>query len=118
MKILIVEDNPGDLAMIQRQLHSAGFGHLITATTGAEGLQLINEAHPDFLITDTVLPDMEGFEVLKYYKESHATPAIMMTGSLNAMDAERARRAGADDFVVKNTGMSQLVHSLRTLGVS
>ncbi len=116
MKILIVDDNPGDLKLVEHYLKKAGYDDLLTAATGKEGLTKARDQHPDIVIVDTLLPDMNGFEVVKAYKHTNGSKkAIMVTGSIDALDAEKARLCGADDYVVKITDMEPVIKAVKKL---
>ena len=96
-KILIVEDTEDDLLIMKRYLKEAGYSNIITAENVAEGVKQALDEKPDLVITDTLLPDGNGFEVCQEIKTrlGLGSPKIIVTtGSIDAVDAVKARRAG------------------------
>ncbi len=70
--IVVVDDNPNDLRLTRRYLESSGNYQVITAETGREGLKKIYKFHPELVILDLVLPDMDGFEIVDSLKSDPA----------------------------------------------
>lgn len=90
-------------SMYDEALSRMGFSVGI-ARTGKEGLRLVKENEPDLVILDIVMPDGDGFFVLKNIKENQKTkniPVIMHTNLFNESDKAEALRLGAKDYVVK-----------------
>ena len=116
-RILIIDDNPEVLELVGIILNEAGYEATATANF-EEAVQKARENRPDLVLTDVVMPGVSGFEVCGKIKEMfHPDPPkiIVMTGKLDAIDPVRARKAGADDFVVKGTGMAALLESVKRL---
>jgi two-component system alkaline phosphatase synthesis response regulator PhoP len=110
-KILVVEDSATALALISEALGRAGY-ESVSAINGEEGVQKAKEVSPDLAIIDTLLPDSDGFEVCRKVKDAldpDKVKVIIMTGSVDAIDAVKARHCGADDFCVKTQDMSVLI---------
>ena len=117
-KILIIDDNPQDRKIMTRFLNRAGFTRIATAENGAEGVKKVGEEKPDLVILDTMLPDMLGFEVCSRIREKHGPDApkiIMTTGAVDAVDALKARQAGANDYCVKTSDCSPLLSAVENL---
>ena len=87
------------------------------AKNGKEGLEKAKKELPDLVITDTVLPGIDGFEVCRQIKQKEAldTKVIVMTGVIDAVDAVKAREMGADDYCVKATDGKPLVGAVKNL---
>lgn len=102
-RILVIEDNEQDQKIVLRFLKNQGLDDIILASSGGEGLKKAREALPDLVLLDTVLPDMEGFAVCRQLKASlgPGLKVIMMTGQVAAVEPEKARSAGADEYCVK-----------------
>lgn len=120
VNILLIEDKPGDTRLFQerlKELPQAERLKLITAETGQEGLKKAKTHKPALILIDTRLPDMDGFEVCRQVKKIKGLPAkiIIYTGLIDAVDAGRARKAGADDYVVKTLDFSQLFEVIEKL---
>lgn len=117
-KILIIDDNEQDKKIMKRFLNRAGYTEIDTAENGTEGIQKVGEAKPDLVILDTILPDMMGFEVCSRLRENYTSGAlkiVMTTGAVDAVDALKARQAGADDYCVKTSDCVPLLEALKNL---
>lgn len=114
--ILLVDDNDQDRKIMMRLLRQSGRGEAIEAAT-PEAAEAASAAHAvDLAIVDTVLPGAEGFEVCRRIRERHpAAKIVMITGLIDALDAGRARKAGADDYVVKTADGAPLLEAVATL---
>ena len=66
-KILIIDDDPSILTMLKKMLEKAGY-EVDTASNGSEGLKKIERCPPDLLVTDIVMPEKEGLELIFYLK--------------------------------------------------
>lgn len=116
-KILMIDDDPIALQLIQGVLEAEGYETL--AFSEFEGLlQELHRSLPDLVMTDVVMPKVSGFEVCRKIKEMfqpHPPPVIVMTGKLDAIDPVQARKMGADDFVVKTSDMAVLIQAVRKI---
>ncbi|MFC1708660.1 response regulator [Candidatus Omnitrophota bacterium] len=118
MKILVIDDNDQDRRIIERFLKKAGYSEIILAETGEQGVEKAVTEKPDLVITDTLLPGIDGFEVCRQISEKLGATGpkiVVMTGSVDAVDAVKARRLGADDYCVKTTDASILIESIKRL---
>jgi DNA-binding response OmpR family regulator len=111
--ILLIDDNDQDRKIMTRLLLKSGRGEPIEARTAREA-EAAAAAHAiDIAIVDTVLPDAQGFEVCARVRALHpSAKIIMITGLIDALDAGRARRSGADDYVVKTADGAPLLEAL------
>lgn len=101
--ILVVEDAAHVLQLITASLAGASV-HLVTATDGAQGLELAQELGPDLVLLDIALPGMDGFEVLRDLRgnpKTAAVPVVIITAHGDSATASRARTEGADYFIAK-----------------
>jgi two-component system, chemotaxis family, response regulator PixH len=117
-KILIIEDTEDDLIIIKRYFAYAGYDDIITADTAEEGIRKAVDEKPDLVISDTLLPGSNGFEVCRQIRERYgAAPLkiIIMTGSIDAVDAVKARKAGADDYCVKTSDCAPLLEAVKKI---
>ena len=114
-RILIVEDN-ADLAFgLRSNLELEGY-EVSIAATGATGLAEASVQEPDLLILDVMLPEMDGFEVLRRFREGNtSTPVLMLTARGEEMDKVRGLRSGADDYVTKPFGLMELLARIEAL---
>lgn len=117
-KILIIEDNEQDRKIMKRFLNEAGFEEILFAESGEEGLNKAKSEKPDLVILDTLLPGMDGFQTCRQIREAHGptTPKIIVTtGSVDAVDAVKARKAGADDYCAKTSDYLPLIEAVKKL---
>ncbi|MBP9733277.1 MAG: response regulator [Candidatus Omnitrophica bacterium] len=113
LKILVVDDNEQDRKIIKRILRQAGHAEPLEARSAQEAANLAGSHSIDAAIVDTVLPDAEGFEICLNIRMLHPdAKIIMITGHIDALDAGRARKAGADDYVVKTVDGNPLIEAL------
>jgi diguanylate cyclase (GGDEF)-like protein len=100
--ILIVDDEASVLSVLNRFL--SGEFEIITAKTGTEALKLAQEQHPDLILLDILLPDLDGYNVivqLKSNAETNAIPVIFITGLNSEEDEEKSFLLGASDYIIK-----------------
>ena len=107
--ILIVEDNE-DLAFgLSRTLEGEGY-EVTRAADGATGVRLARERRPALVILDLTLPGMDGFQALEAMRRERLTmPVLVLTARGDEIDKVRGFRLGADDYVTKPFGISELV---------
>jgi two-component system cell cycle response regulator DivK len=101
--ILIVEDNPANMALGVFLLESAGHS-VLTATNAEAGLTLAHSRKPDLILMDIQLPGMDGLEataLLKQDDETRAIPVIALTALAMKGDEQRIRAAGCDGYIAK-----------------
>jgi DNA-binding response OmpR family regulator len=116
-KILIIDDSPTALETISAALEGEG-AEIITALTATEGMGLAVSGAPDLIIIDTLLPDMDGFETCRNIRKSSQNmrlKILMITGSVDAIDAVRARKSGADDYCVKTRDLKPMLETVKKL---
>jgi DNA-binding response OmpR family regulator len=110
-KILIVEDNTELLKLLRLNLKRAGYS-VAGATNGVEALKKVRSAHPDLVILDLVLPEMDGFAVCEVLRKSAATealPVIVLTGLTSEITRYAGMESGATEFVTKPVNPAHLV---------
>lgn len=114
-RILLIEDNR-DLAFgLRNNLEIEGY-ELETAETGRAGLEAFNRTHPDLLILDLMLPELDGFRVLRSLrKDGHSTPILVLTAKGEEADKVRGLKMGADDYVTKPFGLLELLARVEAL---
>lgn len=102
-KILYVEDNESNILLVRKILESAGHD-VIIARTGYEGLKLAKETHPDMIIMDINLPDIDGYTITSIVKANEAMkkiPIVALTANVIEGERERSIVAGCDGYIKK-----------------
>src|SRR4051812_3785454 len=104
-RVLIVDDSPSVLQMLRFVLESEHYD-VITASDGAEGLQKIGERLPDLVLTDSIMPGMDGYAFLQKLKEQPGTsaiPVIMLTSEDPDAPEHVGRHPAPDGFIRKSS---------------
>lgn len=104
-RILIIEDNEAFRKMLHIRLDAKGYVTFI-AKDGLEGLGAVRKTNPDLIITDIMLPGLDGHKIcrmVKFDKNFKHIPVIVLTSRDLDEDEELAKRCGADAFIVKTT---------------
>ncbi len=111
--ILIIEDDPDNLRSVQDVAEDAGF-ETLTAVNGLNGVATFSSRLPDLVLSDLVLPDIDGLEVLKRIKHIKSSiPVIIMTAYSSVESGVRAMREGAYDYVTKPLDIDDIQSKLR-----
>ena len=116
-KILIVEDEDDILQLVKLYLEKEGF-RTATAATGTDGLKRAKQDHPDLIILDLMLPEIDGLEVCKRLRSAPETamlPIIMLTAKAEESDTVIGLELGADDYVTKPFSPKALVARVKAL---
>lgn len=118
--VLVIEDSPTQALHTNAVLERSGV-QSICATTGLMGLNLARQIHPDLIVLDIHLPDVDGFEICRQLKADEGTnpiPVIMLTRN-DALDAlQKGIECGADDFIPKDAfADAVLIETLRQMGI-
>lgn len=113
--ILVIEDDARMASLIRRGLEENGF-HVTVSTDGREGYSLASVRHFDLIITDVMLPAMNGLDLCKRLKSlNNKYPVIMLTALGTTDDKVVGFDAGADDYMVKPFEMRELVARITAL---
>ena len=101
--VLIVDDHPSFRASARALLHAEGFEVVGEAADGAEALRAVEELHPDVVLLDVQLPDIDGFDVAaRLTKTNSQAPAVVLTSSRDGSDfGPLVGECGASGFVPK-----------------
>ena len=113
-KILVVDDEPDHLAIIQRWLEDDGF-EVVTATNGWDGLELLVEHRPDLTITDIRMPQMDGFQLIKRIREVSDGHVMALTRMGDEEDVMHGLQLGADDYLSKPISKRMFLVRVRTM---
>ncbi|NJL97464.1 MAG: response regulator transcription factor [Synechococcaceae cyanobacterium RM1_1_27] len=102
-RILIVDDDDLSLKVLTRHLTQQGY-QVYTATSGAEGLERFSQDNPDLVVSDVVMPDMDGFEFcrqLRLRRVGELVPFIFLSSRGELDDRVQGYELGADDYLTK-----------------
>jgi two-component system, OmpR family, response regulator MprA len=100
-RILVVDDDPAITSVLRRGLSYEGF-LVDTASSGREGLSIARDRPPELIVLDIMMPDLDGFEVLKRIRAADPKmPVLMLTARDAPIDQVEGLESGADDYVVK-----------------
>lgn len=116
-KILIVEDETDIAQLVKIYLEKEGF-RTVYAKTGVEGLTLTKSEHPDMIILDLMLPEMDGLELCKKIRsvaETALLPIIMLTAKAEESDTIVGLELGADDYITKPFSPKSVVARVKAL---
>lgn len=114
--ILIVDDNATNLGVLFDYLRNAAF-RVLVAQHGKAALELLQEARPDLILLDVLMPEMDGFETCRRLKENPATrdiPVIFMTALTETVDKVRGFELGAVDYVTKPLQHAEVLARVNT----
>ncbi|MDP7978355.1 response regulator transcription factor [Bacillus sp. WLY-B-L8] len=114
MKILVVDDEASICNLIRMQLEMEGY-EVLTAANGNEALQRWEEK-PDVLILDVMLPDIDGYELLRLFREKDRDiPVLMLTAKSQMNDKLLGLQLGADDYVTKPFHYAELLLRVKNM---
>ena len=100
-KILVVDDEEALRTVLASELEGEGY-QVTTAVDGQNAIDILGSAVFDLILLDIKMPNVDGFEVLKFVKERHpTTKIIMLTGFADLKNAIESKKLGAEDFVSK-----------------
>ncbi len=111
--ILIIEDDPAILLGLRMNLSKAGY-RIRTASDGHEGLLELAKERPSLVLLDLMLPGVDGLEILRQVREEDpALPVVVLTALGNEKDKVKGLDLGANDYVTKPFGVSELLARVR-----
>lgn len=112
-KILVIEDEAGIRSLIAAVLTANDYDPILSVS-GADGMSMLTSHCPDLLLLDLGLPDMDGMEIIRSVREWSTLPIVVLSARNHERDKVEALDAGADDYIVKPFGTSELLARIRT----
>jgi two-component system KDP operon response regulator KdpE len=112
VRVLVVDDEPQIVRALRINLNVRGF-EVVSAASGGEALRVAANFHPDIVILDLGLPDIDGIDVIAGLRGWSDVPILVLSARTDSADTVEALDAGADDFVTKPFGMDELLARLR-----
>ncbi len=114
-KLLVVEDDPNIVELLSASLRFAGF-EVRTSTSGSGGVIAFKEQRPDLVVLDVMLPDLDGFEVIRQMRaDGVRTPVVFLTARDATEDKVRGLTLGGDDYVTKPFSLEELTARIRAV---
>jgi two-component system response regulator MprA len=113
-KILIIEDEPDIADFVKRGLVDSGF-EVEVAGTGIQGLEVAQSSHPDLVVLDLILPDMDGIDVCRELRSSGDMGIIILTARHLVGERVHGLEAGADDYLPKPFAFEELLARIRAV---
>lgn len=116
-RILLVDDEPDIVETVTFMLQARNYSVKV-ASGGLEGIEKAKSEHPDLILLDIMMPDMDGYEVCTKLKADEATkdiPIVMLTAKGESEAVLRSHSLGADGYVVKPFSLPTLLSKLRNL---
>src|ERR1041384_3604977 len=114
-RLLVVEDDPNILELLSASLRFAGF-QVTTAASGADAVNAARELRPDLIVLDVMLPDLDGFDVIRKLRDFGAkTPVVFLTARDATDDKIRGLTLGGDDYVTKPFSLEELTAMRRAV---
>ena len=116
MRILYIEDNPGNMDLVCRILRHVGGYEVSGAVDGLSGVQMAADENPDLILMDINLPDIDGLEATRRIKalpQMNTVPIVAFTASTSEADRERFLAAGCDGYIAKPANAQILLSTVR-----
>jgi DNA-binding response OmpR family regulator len=112
--VLVIDDEPDVRSLLCELLTDRGY-RVEEARDGADGLRVLYDKHPDLVLLDLSMPQMDGWRTLERIRELSDVPVLILTSRDGELEKVRGLRAGADDYVVKPFGGEELVARVEAL---
>ena len=113
-RVLVVDDEPMVREVVCAYLAREGFA-VDEATNGREAIEMIDRGHPDLVVLDVMLPELDGLSVLSEVRKRSGVPVILLTARIEEPDRVAGLDLGADDYVVKPFSPRELTARVRTV---
>lgn len=119
-KIMIVDDEPDILVLLEKTLNMEGFHQIIKIENGRFAVDACKDLQPDVIILDVMLPDIDGYEVCKRIREFSHSPILFLSSKNDELDKILGLAVGGDDYVTKPFSPKEVAYrvkaQLRRLG--
>jgi DNA-binding response OmpR family regulator len=112
--ILVVDDERAIVELLKLYLGNEGYT-IEVAYNGREGVRLYNQTHPDLVVLDLMLPELDGYEVCRLIRRDNTTPIIMLTAKGDDVDTIVGLELGADDYMAKPFNPRELVARVKAV---
>ena len=113
-KVLVVDDEEHLTSLVKAYLVKDGY-QVTIANNGREGLTSARRVHPDLIILDVMMPEMDGYEFLRTLRNESDTPVIFLTAKVDEQERVLGLELGADDYLVKPFYPRELISRVRAV---
>ena len=113
-KILIAEDESTLVLTLKYNLEREGYA-VVIATDGEAAVATAHETRPDLIVLDVMMPRLSGIEVCRILRKETDVPILILSARADETEKAQGLEAGANDYVIKPFGMSQLMTRIRSL---
>lgn len=113
-KILVVDDTRNVQVLLSDFLGSQDY-EVLTASDGREALEVFHSTHPDLILLDIMMPNMDGYQFISHLRRESSVPVIMITAKQQEADVIRGFDLGADDYITKPFRMRELLVRMRAV---
>jgi len=113
-KILVVEDDRTLSDVLKYNLQKDGY-NVVTATDGAQALEMARSEKPELIVLDVMLPELDGLEVCRILRKDMTVPILMLTAKGEEIDKIVGLEMGADDYMTKPFSMRELLARVRAM---
>lgn len=113
-KILVVDDEPMNIKMVEVILKDIPMYQIVYANSGVEALKLLNSLEIDMILLDMKMPGMDGFATMELIRQKYDVPIVLMTGDRKIETIEKAMELGVDDYLTKPffpLALKEIIHS-------
>lgn len=114
-KILLVDDEPDILNLVETVLHKEGFKNIIKADTGMDAVKICREKKPDIMVLDIMLPDLDGYEVCKQIREFSTIPILFLSAKSEEIDRLLSFALGGDDYITKPFSPKEVAYRIKAV---
>ncbi|HEX3793943.1 MAG TPA: response regulator transcription factor [Acidimicrobiales bacterium] len=114
ISVLVIEDEEDIRQLLRTMLEREGF-FVAESASGREGVRLFHQSHPDLVILDVGLPDLDGWQVLERIRDMSDVPVLMLTALSTERDKVRGLNAGADDYLTKPFSRVELLARIQAI---
>jgi two-component system cell cycle response regulator DivK len=115
IRILYIEDNPGNRMLVKRVLEAEGYS-FSEATDGASGLEVAAQEPPDLILLDINLPEIDGYDLARRFRDIPVlqdVPILAVTANVMKGDRERTLEAGCDGYIQKPIDVDRLPEQVK-----
>ena len=112
-KIMIVDDEPDILRLLEKALNIEGFDNILKIDNGLSAVEVCQKVQPDVIILDVMLPDIDGFEVCKKIRMFSHCPILFLSSKNDELDKILGLSVGGDDYVTKPFSPKEIAYRVK-----